>query len=267
MLPETVSKESIGVRAIVAVSRCIADEVRAGGFSPTKTPVVWDPVDLETLGAAAGQREEVRAQYGIAEDEVAVGLFGRVVRWKGALQFAEAATRVLAAGGRIRPVIVGDVSDGTRDYMHEVRALVARSPFADRFVFAGYQPAPEGHYHAMDIVVHASIEREPFGMVVPEGMAAGKPVIAAAAGGPLDVVEPEVDGLLTTPGDIAELAAAIERLSRDSSLRERLGARGREKAHERFGVDRAARMLMQVWREALSAPLPSDAAGRGSVRA
>ncbi len=256
MLPEMIRKSSTGVRAIIAVSRSIADEVRAGGFPAEHTPVVWDPVDLEAIDRAAPRRDTVRAQLGIADGEIAVGLFGRVVRWKGTREFALAALRVLEAGGRIRPVIVGDVSDGTIAYMREVRDLVAQSAFADRFVFAGYQPAPEGHYHAMDIVVHASIEREPFGMVVPEGMAAGKPVIAAAAGGPLDIVDHEVDGLLTTPGDVMELAAAIGRLAGDPGLRARMGASGRAKARARFSVSMAADGLMRVWRETLALGVP-----------
>ena len=68
----------------------------------------------------------------------------------------------------------------------------------------------------------ARVIPEPFGQVVVEGMAAGVPVIAADAGGPAEIVTDEVDGLLTPPGDVEALAAAMRRVHNDRALRRRL---------------------------------------------
>ena len=69
----------------------------------------------------------------------------------------------------------------------------------------------------MDIIVHAS-DREPFGIVVIEAMALGKPVVAGAAGGPAEVITPGVDGLLAPFGDAPALAQALLRYLDDPAL-------------------------------------------------
>ena len=76
----------------------------------------------------------------------------------------------------------------------------------------------------------ASTVPEPFGQVVVEAMGVGRPVIAAAAGGPLEIVTDGIDGLLTPPGDADALAAAMTRLADDPDLGGRLVAAARAKA-------------------------------------
>lgn len=249
---EDVAALSGHVRRIVCVSRSVADVVRAGGYADERIDVIWDPVDIAAFDTTRDVRAATRQRHGIDDADVVVGLFGRVVRWKGTLEFVQACLIALARGERIRPLIVGDASDGPAAYVAEVQAAVRASPFADRFVFAGYQPEPEAYYHAADIVVHASVEPEPFGMVVPEGMIAGKAIIAMAQGGPLDVIEHGVDGLLAPPKDVEALAAAITQLASDPARRSDLGTRASAKARERFTVSGAAARLRETWHRALA---------------
>ena len=110
------------------------------------------------------------AVAGLGVVGIAVGIFGRVIQWKGQREFLEAAIAAAGQDPRIRPVIVGDESDGGRAYIEAVHALASQSGLGDRIIFAGYQSEVEPYYAAMDIVVHASITPEPFGMVVPEAM-------------------------------------------------------------------------------------------------
>lgn len=83
-------------------------------------------------------------------------------------------------------------------------------------------------------VVACPSHREGFGVVCAEAMAHGRPVVAAAVGGLLDLVVDGETGLLVEPGDVGELRAALERLLGDSELRVRLGAAARARARERF---------------------------------
>jgi type III pantothenate kinase len=90
-------------------------------------------------------------------------------------------------------------------------------------------------------------------MTCAEAMAHGRPVVASAVGGLLDLVEDGVTGLLVPPGDEAALRAAVERLLGDRELRDRLGAAARERARERLGVEAATAATLAAYRAALGA--------------
>jgi glycosyltransferase involved in cell wall biosynthesis len=88
---------------------------------------------------------------------------------------------------------------------------------------------------------------EPFGQVVIEGMAAGMPVIATAAGGPTEVITDRVDGILVSPNDIDALAHQLLRLRNDQEYSQRLGIAARARAQD-FSTSRVAQQVRDLWR-------------------
>jgi 2-polyprenyl-3-methyl-5-hydroxy-6-metoxy-1,4-benzoquinol methylase len=118
---------------------------------------------------------------------------------------------------------------------------------ADRVDFVGHQDDVYPWLDAIDVVVHASLG-EPFGLVVVEAMALGKPVVATAAGGPVEIIEDGVSGILTRPGDVAALAGAVEGLLGAPTTALALGARARERARE-FSDQRTAEQFVSLIRQ------------------
>ena len=100
---------------------------------------------------------------------------------------------------------------------------------------------------ALDIVVHASTEPEPFGLVIAEGMACGRAVVVSEAGGAVELFDAGVNALGHTPGDAAQLAERITLLATDRDLRARLGARARATAERRFNRTRLAAELIPIY--------------------
>lgn len=88
---------------------------------------------------------------------------------------------------------------------------------------------------------------EGFGLVAAEGLAAGIPVLASAVDGLPEVVGDA--GWLLPPGDVSAWRAALEGLRDDPALRARLGARGPERARERFDLERTVRRYEAIYRE------------------
>jgi phosphatidylinositol alpha 1,6-mannosyltransferase len=80
----------------------------------------------------------------------------------------------------------------------------------------------------MDVFVHSG-PYETFGQTLQEAAASGLPVIAPAAGGPLDLVDDGVTGYLVPPGEPDAFTAAVARLAGDPALRRAFGAAGRQK--------------------------------------
>ncbi|OYV99614.1 MAG: hypothetical protein B7X11_05225, partial [Acidobacteria bacterium 37-65-4] len=105
---------------------------------------------------------------------------------------------------------------------------------------------------ARGVTLHATTVPEPFGLVIAEGMACGRAVIASAAGGAAEIVDAEVDALTHAPGDADALAAGIERLVVDEGLRSRLGAVGRRSAELRFNRDRLGAAMVPIYRTAVA---------------
>ncbi len=88
---------------------------------------------------------------------------------------------------------------------------------------------------------------EPFGLVIIEAMALGKPVIAAGAGGPLEIVADGETGLLFAPGNAESLAAAMKRLLADAPMRKRMGEAGRKRYEEMFTAQQMAEKMMEMY--------------------
>jgi glycosyltransferase involved in cell wall biosynthesis len=184
-----------------------------------------DAFDPATLPDPA----EARRRLGLAASGPLVGMVARLQRWKGVHVLVEAMAAVRTARPDARAVIVGGVHETEPAYPAELEARVQALGLEDVVRFAGFRANVAEWMQAMDIVVHAS-DREPFGIVVIEAMALGKPVIAGAAGGPAEIVTDGIDGLLVPYGDAAALARSILKVLDDAPFAARLGAAARIRA-------------------------------------
>jgi glycosyltransferase involved in cell wall biosynthesis len=100
---------------------------------------------------------------------------------------------------------------------------------------------------ALDIVVHASTEPEPFGLSIIEAMACARPVIASRAGGAAEIVEASGGALFHRPGDSADLANRITHLAGDPARRRCLARAGRAAAERLFAPPRLAQELIPIY--------------------
>jgi glycosyltransferase involved in cell wall biosynthesis len=189
-------------------------------------------------------------------------MVGRITPWKGQHVFIEAFARAFADGDE-RGLIVGDAlfadSGGPEAaYAAGLRHQAEHLGVADRLTFTGFVDDVPSLLATVDLVVHASVEPEPFGLVVIEAMAAGRALIASAAGGPLEIVDDGVDGVLVAPGDVAALADAMRALADDPDRRAALGAAARrailDRAHHHVGAgyrpEDVARSVATAWADA-----------------
>jgi glycosyltransferase involved in cell wall biosynthesis len=122
-------------------------------------------------------------------------------------------------------------------------------------------------YRALDIVVHASTKREPFGRSVLEAMACGRPVIVSDAGGVRELVTHDDQGLTHPPGDADVLAGHIASLLHDPARCERLGVNGRRTAVAFFDRARSAAALAELYLSLRAAPATADTPERIGVHA
>ena len=183
-----------------------------------------------------------------------VGMVGRLAPWKGQHVFVKAFARAFppeGPNGGARAVIVGAPLFGEEVYEGALKDLVSQVGLDGRLDFVGFTEDVGEHLARFDILVHASVIPEPFGLVVIEGMAAGLPVVASSGGGPSEVIEDGVTGVLYPPGDVDSLAGVLKALAGDAALRRRLGDAARSKAKE-FAPEVIASQVMAVYRQVLA---------------
>jgi glycosyltransferase involved in cell wall biosynthesis len=196
-------------------------------------------------------RREIRAAFGVGENDVLVGQVGDIIPRKGLLHLVRALPRILTAQPRVKLLVVGD-HKGTADYLAQVRQEAEALGVDGAIRWAGHRRDIPQVLSALDVYVLASLE-ESFPLSILEAMASGLPVVATAVGGIPECVVPGDNGFLARPGDPAPLAAAITRLAQSAKLRQRLGSAGREQVLANFDVETAAPRIEKVY-EGVSRP-------------
>jgi len=135
----------------------------------------------------------------------------------------------------------------------ELRGLMGRWGLSGRVGLVPFQREPEAVYRALNIFVHASTRREPFGLTIAEALACGRPAIISRASGAAELLTEGQDALTLPSGDVEALAAGMLKLADAPELREQMGQAARRTAVERFSRERYAREILGVYRSLMSA--------------
>jgi glycosyltransferase involved in cell wall biosynthesis len=242
---------------IVANSQATAAAYKKAGGTNPNLAVVPNGFRIERFEAdVTSLSQKVRVSTR-SEDLPLVGLFGRITEWKGQRVLIQALSRL----PDIKAVIVGEAlfTEEDQQYKRDLVELAEQLGVSDRIQFVGFQADILPFLRAVDLVVHCSISPEPFGRVIVEALLAGKPVIATRSGGPAEIIEDEVTGILVNPGDSAELAQAIEELLRDRNWAARLASAGRDAMSIRFTLDR----VLEEWTEFVNRCAPETVTKSG----
>jgi glycosyltransferase involved in cell wall biosynthesis len=179
-----------------------------------------------------------------------VGVVANLRPVKGLDVFVEAASRLAAR----HPDVVFEVA-GEGESRPEIERQVAKLGLAGRFTLRGSVKDVPGFLAGLDVAVLPS-RSEGLPNAVLEYMAAGRPVVATAAGGTVQLIEDGVHGLLVPPGDPGRLADAIDRLLGDPDLSRRLASAARRRAVERFSREAMVRRFEDFFRRLAAGRLP-----------
>jgi glycosyltransferase involved in cell wall biosynthesis len=244
--------------AWVANSASVAADARPviGTRTGRIEAVVPNGVDLARFGRTVVPAD-LDAMAGLpagGPDLLRVGLVATFARWKGHEVFLRALAQ-LPGHVPVRGYVIGGPlydTGGSQHSLDELRALAREAGCEGRVGFTGFQTDMPAVMGALDMVVHASTEPEPFGLVLIEAMAAGRPLITTALGGASELVTPGVDALIHRAGDPRSLAQAIVELAGDPGRRRCLAAAGRSRAAE-YDVRRFAEQFAGIYERTVDA--------------
>jgi glycosyltransferase involved in cell wall biosynthesis len=202
---------------------------RDNGFDPARMTSVPTGIDLQRF--VPGDRSAARARLGLP-DRPSIGILGTLRNWKGHTYLFEAFASLRSRHPQWQLVVIGDGPQ-----RHNLERLATELGLGDRLLMPGNRDDVPDWLRALDIMTLPSYGDEGVPQSVMQGMACGLPVVSTPVGAIAEAVDDGETGVLVPPRDAPALAAALERLMDDASLRARFGARGVEKARARFGVD------------------------------
>jgi glycosyltransferase involved in cell wall biosynthesis len=250
--------------AIVSVSGAARDLHVAAGYDARKFEVIPNGFDLAEHRIVPAWRTEVRAELGVPDAAVLVGLVARVDPQKDHLNFVRAAALLSRRAPGARFLLCGE---GATAANRELAGAIAQAGVADRFHLLGRRADVPRILNALDVASLSSAYGEAFPLVIGEAMACGVPAVVTDLGDCAELVGET--GRVVPPRDPEALAAAWEALvEAGPDGRRRLGLAARERIAGRYGLDRIAAQYDALYRRVLGAEpvplLPPRAAGGGS---
>jgi glycosyltransferase involved in cell wall biosynthesis len=244
--------------AIIANSGSVRDDIRAVFGDRAKLCQIYNGVDLLQF-APHGAVIDLDGLAGLPtppRETVRVGIVATLAKWKGHTTFLTAVS-LLHETVPIRAYVIGDAiyrTEGSQYSLDELRTFARQLGISRKVGFTGFVEDVAAAIRTLDIVVHASTQPEPFGLIIAEAMACGRAVIVSQGGGAAEIVVDGKNGLSHPRGDAFALAERIADLARDPALRARIAESGRETVESSFSLPRFLSELIRVYEGVASSP-------------
>ncbi|OCQ90494.1 glycosyl transferase family 1 [Nostoc sp. MBR 210] len=215
--------------------------VQARG-KPEITAVVYNGFNSKKYQISDVEIQKIRQDLNL-EGKFVVGHFSRIAPWKGQHILLEALAQ---SPPQVTALLVGDALFGEQDYVEELHQQVVKLGLENRVKFLGFRADIPQLMSACNLVAHTSTAPEPFGRVIVEAMLCGTPVVAAKAGGAIELVEHGVNGFLTTPGDSQELAKVINTCVQEIEITTAIADYAKNTASQRFDIATINQQIAQL---------------------
>jgi glycosyltransferase involved in cell wall biosynthesis len=225
---------------ITAVSDWLRDFVIHMGIPSEKVVTVRNGIPLHSTAAEPSQ--ELRDALGLAEDDTVFLCAARLIMQKGHAFLVEAFKKLSHKHKNVKLLIAG-TGELEQNLKHQAEGC-------GQISFLGYREDIEEVMHVSDIFVLPSLW-EGFGIAFLEAMQAGLPVIASDVSAVPEIVTDNETGFLVPAGQVDALYEKMEMLAENSELRDRMGAKGKERVQKDFSLEKMVNEFETVYAQAL----------------
>ncbi|MCP4971920.1 MAG: glycosyltransferase family 4 protein, partial [Arcobacter sp.] len=217
---------------VICISDYIKQQYISFEISSSKYLTIYNGIDLLLYNNTLEKQD----------DKLQVGYIGRLELWKGVDIFIKTMPTILEEYKNIQFVIVGSGKQ-----VETLKTLAKKLNVFNSIKFYGKINNIAKIYKSLDILVHTSIQPEPFGRVVIEGMANKLPVISTNIGGPIEIITHSKDGFLLPPGNSNLLSKQIIRLIKSSELRTQIGNNAFQKVKDNFDITTTTQNIEKLY--------------------
>lgn len=233
-----------------AVSNAVAETLRGCG---ARVRTVLEGIDLSEY-TTLPDPAPFRAEMGIPADTPVITTLGRLEWWKGQHVLVEALPAVFERFPAAIALVVGGPAVNKPEYATQLYARCRELGIDQRVHFTGIRSDAPRVLAASQVLVLPTVTPEPFGRTVVEAMAAACPVVATAAGGPVETVEDGVTGHLVPPEDAQAMAARICDVLADPARARAMGEAGRRRAFNDYSLERVVREMSALFEAVVQGP-------------
>lgn len=252
---------------VIAISHYVAERLLEDyGLDPARLRVIPRGVDLSLFDpdkVTAERLIRLSERWRVPDGVPVVMLPARVTKWKGHGLLVDALA--LLDRGSCHCLMVGDDA-GRRSVKAALEPRIARLGLTPHVHFVGRCDDMPAAYKLADVVVSASLDPEPFGRVMIEAQAMGRPVVAADHGGARETVLAGATGWLVRPGDPQALAEGIRTaLALDAGARARLAEQAVAHVRGNFSRYQMCARTLTVYSELLDERVPPAEGGAAAA--
>lgn len=200
-----------------------------------KIELLYNAVDVKKFDPAKADRNKVRKEFNIGEDEIVIGMIGRFSPGKGHEEFLQSAKTLSSKYKNSKFIVVGEASHGEDEYASSIKSL-ADNLRIKNIIFTGFRSDTPDVLSAFDIFIFPS-HAEAFGIALIEAMAMERASVCANADGVLDIAVDGKTNLLFQNKNADDLAAKTEQLIVNEILRSKIGKAARQRVIEKFDIE------------------------------
>ncbi|HEY9649539.1 MAG TPA: glycosyltransferase, partial [Coleofasciculaceae cyanobacterium] len=227
---------------VIANSKATQTAFIADGGRTELTEVVYNGFEPDNYKIQKNNPQQFRQKIKL-NGEFFVGHFSRLSPWKGQHILLEALAQ---CPENITAILVGDALFGEQEYVQYLHKQVTVLGLEKRVRFLGFHADIIPLMQACNLIAHTSTSPEPFGRVIVEAMLCGCPVVAAKAGGVVELIETDKTGWLFSPGDSQQLAKIITTCHNQPKLAEAIAAQAQIQASQRFKLSAINQQIYQL---------------------
>jgi len=221
--------------AIICISNAVRDNLRDKNIDPGNLVTIYNAIDPQVVQVDKTE-QQIRQQHGIDSTSRLIGVIGNIKEWKGQETAIRAMPEVLQQFPDTICLLVGDTAVDDQYYKERLLALIDQLGIDEHIIFTGYTRNVANYLNAMQLVLHTSVEPEPFGRVLIEAMSMKKPVIGTRAGAVPEIIEEGKTGFTFVPGDHETLGKAITRLLSEPTMITQMGELGYQRLLDQFHI-------------------------------
>ena len=215
---------------IISVSEFINKQIKT---DRPKKNVVYGGVD-SLAWMNSDHQNTLREELGLTPEVNIVAQVSQITRWKNHFDFIKAAHIIVQRVKDVHFLIVGDCISGDEfSYKEELIKEVKCLGLSDKISFLGFRDDIKEVIAQIDILIHPAIN-EPFGRVLIEAMAMGKPIITYNCGGTKEIIKNNETGFLISPFDYKNIAGKSIDLLNNKTLQIQFGESGRKTIKKKF---------------------------------